>query len=66
MGDGLLDIRKDSQYITVSYNHFSHHNKAFGIGWTSNVKTQAFSGPQKRIGTVLSLPADHQAPYAGH
>lgn len=40
MGDGLLDIRKDSQYITVSYNQFAHHNKAFGIGWTPNALTQ--------------------------
>ncbi|MFD7709963.1 pectinesterase family protein [Streptomyces sp. NPDC059785] len=40
MGDGLLDIRKNSQYVTVSYNRFDHHNKAFGIGWTEDVTTQ--------------------------
>ncbi|WP_078912433.1 right-handed parallel beta-helix repeat-containing protein [Streptomyces sp. NRRL S-646] len=40
MGDGLIDLGKDSQYITVSYSQFSNHNKAFGIGWTTNVKTQ--------------------------
>ncbi|KAK2800723.1 hypothetical protein FQN50_008033 [Emmonsiellopsis sp. PD_5] len=35
--DGLLDSRKDTDYITVSSNLLSEHNKAFGIGWTENV-----------------------------
>ncbi|MFI7642843.1 pectinesterase family protein [Nonomuraea sp. NPDC049400] len=39
-GDGLLDIRKDSDYVTVSWNVFSDHNKAIGVGWTSNVVTK--------------------------
>ncbi|MFF9805093.1 pectinesterase family protein [Streptomyces coeruleorubidus] len=38
--DGQLDIRKDSEYVTVSYNQFTNNNKTFGIGWTPNVKTQ--------------------------
>ncbi|WP_309097567.1 right-handed parallel beta-helix repeat-containing protein, partial [Streptomyces sp.] len=38
--DGQLDIRKDSEYITVSYNRFTDNNKTFGIGWTPNVRTQ--------------------------
>ncbi|MFJ4976701.1 pectinesterase family protein [Streptomyces coeruleorubidus] len=38
--DGQLDIRKDSEYVTVSYNQFTDNNKTFGIGWTPNVKTQ--------------------------
>ncbi|MEU3607765.1 pectinesterase family protein [Streptomyces sp. NPDC035033] len=38
--DGQLDIRKDSEYITVSYNRFEDNNKTFGIGWTPNVRTQ--------------------------
>lgn len=38
--DGQLDIRKDSEYVTVSYNRFENNNKTFGIGWTPNVKTQ--------------------------
>ncbi|MFE7031029.1 polysaccharide lyase family 1 protein [Streptomyces sp. NPDC057621] len=38
--DGQLDIRKDSEYVTVSYNRFEDNNKTFGIGWTPNVKTQ--------------------------
>lgn len=37
MGDGLIDSRKDTSYLTVSYNVLHHHNKAFGIGWTTNV-----------------------------
>ncbi|MGP3911327.1 pectinesterase family protein [Nonomuraea sp. 10N515B] len=39
-GDGLLDIRKDSDYVTVSWNVFSDHNKAVGVGWTPNVVTK--------------------------
>lgn len=37
MEDGLIDLRKDSDYITVSKSILSTHNKAFGIGWTPNV-----------------------------
>ncbi|TDZ61510.1 Pectate trisaccharide-lyase [Colletotrichum trifolii] len=37
MADGLLDLRKDTDYVTVSNCLFSSHNKAFGIGWTPNV-----------------------------
>ncbi|MFF9059732.1 pectinesterase family protein [Streptomyces sp. NPDC014882] len=39
MADGLIDIRKDSTYVTVSWNKLSDDNKAFGIGWTENVVT---------------------------
>ncbi|MDN0194294.1 pectinesterase family protein [Streptomyces sp. S.PNR 29] len=39
MADGLIDVRKDSTYVTVSWNKLSNDNKAFGIGWTENVKT---------------------------
>ncbi|PGH14923.1 hypothetical protein AJ79_02786 [Helicocarpus griseus UAMH5409] len=37
MADGLIDSRKDTDYITVSNSLLSDHNKAFGIGWTDNV-----------------------------
>lgn len=37
MGDGLIDSRKDTTYLTVSWNILSDHNKAFGIGWTDNL-----------------------------
>lgn len=33
-GDGLIDLRKACDYVTVSWVHLSDHNKAFGIGWT--------------------------------
>ncbi|GGR44403.1 pectinesterase family protein [Streptomyces aurantiogriseus] len=39
MADGLIDVRKDSTYVTVSWNKLSDDNKAFGIGWTTNVVT---------------------------
>ncbi|WP_329339437.1 pectinesterase family protein [Streptomyces sp. NBC_01352] len=39
MADGLVDVRKDSTYVTVSWNKLSNDNKAFGIGWTENVVT---------------------------
>lgn len=35
-GDGLIDLRKSCDYVTVSYTHLSNHNKAFGLGWTTN------------------------------
>ncbi|MFH9860114.1 pectinesterase family protein [Streptomyces sp. NPDC017202] len=39
MADGLIDVRKDSTDVTVSWNKLSEDNKAFGIGWTENVVT---------------------------
>ncbi|WP_155058923.1 pectinesterase family protein [Streptomyces blattellae] len=39
MADGLIDVRKDSTDVTVSWNKLSQDNKAFGIGWTENVRT---------------------------
>ncbi|MFI7336645.1 pectinesterase family protein [Streptomyces sp. NPDC050085] len=39
MADGLIDVRKDSTDITVSWNKLGQDNKAFGIGWTDNVVT---------------------------
>ncbi|MEV0647109.1 RICIN domain-containing protein [Phytomonospora sp. NPDC050363] len=37
MNDGLIDSRKDTSYLTVSWNHLVDNNKTFGIGWTDNV-----------------------------
>ncbi|QOV37399.1 right-handed parallel beta-helix repeat-containing protein [Streptomyces ferrugineus] len=39
MADGLIDVRKDSTNVTVSWNKLSDNNKTFGIGWTDNVVT---------------------------
>ncbi|MEV4189817.1 pectinesterase family protein [Streptomyces toxytricini] len=36
MADGLIDSRKDTTYVTVSWNRLSQNNKTFGIGWTEN------------------------------
>ncbi|GAB2738336.1 pectinesterase family protein [Streptomyces bullii] len=64
MGDGLLDIRKDSQYVTVSYNQFTHHNKAFGIGWTTDVKTQITIDHNWFTGTKQRNPSADNCAYA--
>lgn len=40
LGDGMVDVRKDSDYVTLSWNVFTAHNKTVGIGWTSNVITK--------------------------
>ncbi len=40
LGDGMIDSRKDTTYLTVSWNVLSDHNKTFGIGWTPNVTAQ--------------------------
>jgi pectate lyase len=40
VGDGLIDIRKDSDLVTVSWNIVGDANKALGVGWTSNVLTR--------------------------
>lgn len=37
LGDGMIDSRKDSDYITISWNRFTNHNKVLGIGWTENM-----------------------------
>ncbi|MEU3527155.1 pectin esterase [Streptomyces sp. NPDC038707] len=64
MGDGLLDIRKDSQYVTVSWNRFTHHNKALGIGWTSNVRTQITIDHNWFSGTKQRNPSADNCAYA--
>ena len=64
MGDGLLDIRKDSRYITVSYNQFTHHNKAFGIGWTTNVQTEITIDHNWFTGTKQRNPSADNCAYA--
>ena len=39
VGDGQLDVRKDSTAITVSWNYFHDHNKTLGVGWTDQALT---------------------------
>ncbi|MDW8807297.1 pectinesterase family protein [Streptomyces scabiei] len=64
MGDGLLDIRKDSRYVTVSYNQFKDHNKAIGIGWTSNVQTEITIDHNWFTGTKQRNPSADNCAYA--
>ncbi|MDO0932112.1 pectinesterase family protein [Streptomyces sp. DG2A-72] len=64
MGDGLLDIRKDSRYITVSSNQFTNHNKAFGIGWTTNVLTEITIDHNWFTGTKQRNPSADNCAYA--
>lgn len=40
INDGMIDSRKDTTHLTVSWNVLHDHNKAFGIGWTENVTAQ--------------------------
>jgi pectate lyase len=40
MNDGLIDSRKDTTNLTVSWNVLEENNKAFGIGWTENVTSK--------------------------
>jgi pectate lyase len=64
MGDGLIDLRKDSEYVTVSYNRFENHNKAFGIGWTDQVKTQVTIDHNWFSGTKQRNPSADNCAYA--
>ncbi|WP_416527792.1 pectate lyase family protein [Streptomyces sp. HMX87] len=64
MGDGLLDIRKNSRYLTVSYNRFTHHNKALGIGWTDDVETEITIDHNWFAGTKQRNPSADNCAYA--
>ncbi|MFI5801839.1 pectinesterase family protein [Streptomyces sp. NPDC051561] len=64
MGDGLIDLRKDSDYITVSANRFDTHNKAFGIGWTPNVVTKVTIDHNWFQGTKQRNPSADNCAYA--
>ncbi|MER7399770.1 pectinesterase family protein [Streptomyces sp. NPDC000151] len=64
MGDGLLDVRKNSEYLTVSYNRFDTHNKAFGIGWTDDVRTQITIDHNWFHGTKQRNPSADNCAYA--
>ncbi|MGD9201942.1 MAG: hypothetical protein PVI26_10290 [Chitinispirillia bacterium] len=39
-GDGLIDSRKNTTNLTVSWCILSDHDKTFGIGWTNNVTAE--------------------------
>ncbi|GAA4338245.1 hypothetical protein GCM10023086_72520 [Streptomyces venetus] len=62
--DGQLDIRKDSEYVTVSNNQFTSNNKTFGIGWTPNVRTQITVDHNWFRGTKQRNPSADNCAYA--
>ncbi|MFI6206772.1 pectinesterase family protein [Streptomyces sp. NPDC051041] len=62
--DGQLDIRKDSEYVTVSYNRFENNNKTFGLGWTTNVRTQITVDHNWFRNTKQRNPSVDNAAYA--
>jgi pectinesterase len=62
--DGQLDVRKDSEYVTVSYNQFTDNNKTFGIGWTPNVRTQITVDHNWFRGTKQRNPSADNVAYA--
>ena len=65
LGDGQLDIRKDSTAVTASWNVFRDHNKTLGVGWTDNVVTtltvhhNRFSNVHQRNGSLDNVAAGH-------
>ncbi|GAA4978770.1 pectinesterase family protein [Kineococcus glutinatus] len=65
LGDGLVDVRKDSTAVTLSWNVFRDHNKAVGVGWTPNVVTTVtmhhnwFSNTFQRNASIDNTAAAH-------
>lgn len=74
LGDGQVDIRKDSTAVTVSWSIFRDHNKTLGVGWTDNVVTTLtvhhtrFSNTHQRNGSIDQVAAGHMYDnwHAGH
>jgi pectinesterase len=65
LGDGLVDVRKDSTAVTLSWNVFRDHNKTVGVGWTPNVVTTItmhhnwFSNTYQRSAAIDNVAAGH-------
>lgn len=65
LGDGQVDIRKDSTHVTVSWCHLRDHNKTLGVGWTDNVLTTLtihhvrFSNTHQRNGSIDNVALCH-------
>jgi len=65
LGDGLIDVRKDSTAVTLSWNFLHDHNKTVGVGWTSNVITEItmhhnrFSNTYQRNASIDNVAAGH-------
>ena len=65
LGDGEVDVRKDSTNVTVSWCLFRDHNKTLGVGWTDNVVTTLtlhhnwFSHTHQRNGSIDNVALCH-------
>ena len=65
LGDGTVDVRKDSTNVTISWCVFRDHNKTVGVGWTENVLTTItlhhnwFSNTYQRNASIDNVAAGH-------
>jgi pectate lyase len=65
LGDGAVDVRKDSTAVTLSWNYFHDHNKTVGVGWTDNLLTTLtmhhnwFSNVYQRNASIDNTKAAH-------
>ena len=65
LGDGQVDLRKDSTHLTVSWCVFRDHNKTLGVGWTENLVTTLtlhhvrFSNVHQRNGSIDKVRVGH-------
>lgn len=64
IGDGGIDLRKDSDYYTVSNTWIRGVNKAFGIGWTENVISKGTLHHNYFDGTNQRNPSADNMKYA--
>jgi pectate lyase len=64
MNDGLIDSRKDTTYLTVSWNVLADNNKSFGIGWTTNVTSRMTIHHNWIRGTNQRNPSTDNVAYA--
>jgi len=65
LGDGQVDIRKNSTNVTVSWTIFRDHNKTLGVGWTDDLVTtltlhhNRFSNVHQRNGSIDQVKIGH-------
>ncbi|MGW2257993.1 pectate lyase family protein [Streptomyces sp. NPDC001780] len=64
MNDGLIDSRKDTTNLTVSWNILNEGNKSFGIGWTDNVTARITIHHNWIRGTNSRNPSIDNVAYA--
>ncbi|MCD0443985.1 RICIN domain-containing protein [Glycomyces sp. A-F 0318] len=64
MNDGLIDSRKDTTNLTVSWNEMGPGNKSFGIGWTENVTARITIHHNWIHGTNQRNPSTDNVQYA--